>query len=416
MSFCQSQSQAKAANVYTPMGFSFEGALNPSCQKQNRRDKRGPAPTPSTGLPPDSFVHMSFAESRDGYLNFPLVLDEGLVDFGDYKNVWTKRYNGTWPIQGISVKPGDRLTIPLTNDLGPLTESQEDMLEMMRNDPDQVPLSHLTAFHLAPTTNLHLHGTHIDPGQDNVYVIVAPGEEYIYTYDVPENHQLGVCVIHAHSHGSVCGQINQGLNTLLLFRGDSTYALSKIRTVPCLISLNRIEEATDDQKAQGADYQALPFDASYNDLPGVFVPAVMNSIQVLTVNGVSNPTLNAHVGNPLRLRLAWIASSDFCDLRILDQDGNRVSFYLTAIDSIELVAPRKKDSFLMANINRIDIVLFSTRPGTYTIWRIPYFEMGMPFLVPPGSHHECSMDRQTDFGETYFAQAPEPTPPLQLVH
>lgn len=41
-------------------------------------------------------------------------------------------------------------------------------------------------------TNLHTHGLHVSSEQDNVLNDVYPGEEYIYTYTIPQDHYPGL--------------------------------------------------------------------------------------------------------------------------------------------------------------------------------------------------------------------------------
>lgn len=78
-------------------------------------------------------------------------------------------------------------------------------------------------FHGASVTNLHTHGLHVHPEEDNINTHVKPGERYTYSYHLPEDHLPGTHWYHAHHHGSTALQVGGGLAGMLLVVGSDAY-------------------------------------------------------------------------------------------------------------------------------------------------------------------------------------------------
>eukprot|EP01084_Bolivina_argentea_P108190 193344_1 len=67
-------------------------------------------------------------------------------------------------------------------------------------------------------SNLHTHGLHISPNEDDVFVKIIPGQSHTYKYSIPKDHYPGTHWMHAHHHGSVSFQITSGLFSALLVK------------------------------------------------------------------------------------------------------------------------------------------------------------------------------------------------------
>eukprot|EP01084_Bolivina_argentea_P055647 101981_1 len=65
-------------------------------------------------------------------------------------------------------------------------------------------------------TNIHTHGLHISPYEDDVLVRILPGRQQTYTYSIAHDHYPGTHWLHAHHHGSVSFQVASGLFSALL--------------------------------------------------------------------------------------------------------------------------------------------------------------------------------------------------------
>ena len=90
----------------------------------------------------------------------------------------TRTYNGEMVGPTIKIKPGDELTVTLTNSL---PEEGFDTSALHNEYRD------------IQTTNLHVHGLHVssnEPG-DSIFTEVHAGDVYSYIYDIPANHMPG---------------------------------------------------------------------------------------------------------------------------------------------------------------------------------------------------------------------------------
>ncbi|MEB3226177.1 MAG: multicopper oxidase domain-containing protein, partial [Synechococcus sp.] len=129
--------------------------------------------------------------SEGGSLEINLEARYGDVLLGGElaRNMMT--YNGQIPGPRIEVRPGDRLTIHFRNRL------------------DQ-------------PTNLHFHGLHLSPGdnQDNVFLHIEPGETFQYELEIHPQQRAGTYWYHPHHHGFVAEQVFRGLAGLIIVRGD----------------------------------------------------------------------------------------------------------------------------------------------------------------------------------------------------
>ena len=101
----------------------------------------------------------------------------------------TRLYNGEFPGPTIRVKPGDTLTVTLTNNL-PVGALNTSSIHNKCRDLDK--------------TNLHPHGLHVSAVSpaDDIFTEVGPSESFTYTYKIPADHMGGTFWYHPHHHGS----------------------------------------------------------------------------------------------------------------------------------------------------------------------------------------------------------------------
>lgn len=106
----------------------------------------------------------------------------------------------------IEVRPGSKLEIHTHNRLPPqdLTEPEDTKFPSGFNN-----------------YNIHTHGLHVTPESpgDDVWMIIRPGEEYHYKYEIPEVHPPGLYWYHPHKHGSVALQVGSGMAGMIIVRG-----------------------------------------------------------------------------------------------------------------------------------------------------------------------------------------------------
>jgi FtsP/CotA-like multicopper oxidase with cupredoxin domain len=119
---------------------------------------------------------------------------------------WTRTYEGIIPGPTLSIRPGDHVNIQLVNELEENVKG------------NWTP----NTLHNPNTTNLHVHGMHVDPTgtSDNIFRTVEPGQTSISQYKIPSNHPHGVFHYHPHHHGSVFLQMGGGMVGAIIVEDD----------------------------------------------------------------------------------------------------------------------------------------------------------------------------------------------------
>uniref|UniRef100_K3WE38 Plastocyanin-like domain-containing protein n=1 Tax=Globisporangium ultimum (strain ATCC 200006 / CBS 805.95 / DAOM BR144) TaxID=431595 RepID=K3WE38_GLOUD len=143
--------------------------------------------------------------SVDGVLNTTLHVNT--VHFTDGPiSFRTRSYEGSIPGPTLSIKAGDTINIELVNNLLP-------------NEPGPWAMN---TMHNPNTTNLHVHGMHVDPTgiADNVFRVVEPGHSALTQIYVPKDHPRGLFHYHPHYHGSVFAQMGGGMVGGLIVEDD----------------------------------------------------------------------------------------------------------------------------------------------------------------------------------------------------
>jgi len=92
------------------------------------------------------------------------------------KSYLTRAYNGVFPGPVMRLDPGDDVRVWIVNNL-------EDSWNHAGTN---------NSYHGLNTTNVHTHGLHIGPTQDNVLEKVPPGETKAWHYTIREDHLPGV--------------------------------------------------------------------------------------------------------------------------------------------------------------------------------------------------------------------------------
>ena len=111
-------------------------------------------------------------------------------------------YADTVPGPTLRLRPGDRLAIRLRNGL---------------DEP----------------TNLHVHGLHVSPQGtgDNPFVVIEPGEDFDYSYQLPPDHPTGTYWYHPHLHGTVAAQVFGGLYGAIVVEEDDPVPVARERVL-----------------------------------------------------------------------------------------------------------------------------------------------------------------------------------------
>jgi FtsP/CotA-like multicopper oxidase with cupredoxin domain len=290
----------------------------------------------------------------------------------------------------LSVKPGDKLSILLVNDLP-------------ANPPDE----RVKAFpHDENSINLHTHGLTVSPlgMSDNVFREMNPGTANQVEINIPKDHPSGTYWYHVHKHGSVTYQFLGGMAGFLIVEGgketlDTVPEVAAAKDVPMAFQLVR---ATNDGKVvfvheEAQQFGTLPVDNpppppelqglwSTYGLDGgpplepdgrTFAPPSRFSY---TTNGVANPTLHMRPGEVQRWRL------------LNDTDGDNLQLVLESND------PDPAKQGLGLNVVAMDAI---TVPKTYRL------QPGDPLVIGPGQRMDV-MIKAGKPGSTYILKTLDP--------
>lgn len=172
--------------------------------------------------------------------------------------IWTRAYSSQpadpnnpvneLPGPSLVFHPGDWLQITLHNQLNRSANAWlNDYQDNIQNTPgsgnqdeiaEHLP-SDLNIPHNANNTNLHVHGLHVDPKEDDVTLMILPEDDdpsfyppdiqhlvpdhdrwwvWDFGYRIPADHLPGTYWYHSHQHGSTSTQVENGMAGTLLIR------------------------------------------------------------------------------------------------------------------------------------------------------------------------------------------------------
>jgi FtsP/CotA-like multicopper oxidase with cupredoxin domain len=202
----------------------------------------------------------------------------------------TRTYEGQVPGPTLRLRPGDTLVLNLKNDLG-----KDNLLH-------------------ANTTNLHPHGMHVSPLEDNVFVNVTPGDAHKYVIHVPQDHPTGTFWYHPHRlpgdliqqlggmSGAIVVEDREKLPPALAAMKQHVMVLQKWlwcrnNTDPCgWNSLGHVVHSD--------DYYFPALTKKYNSsFPLAAQPADWSDVEYLSINGLYKPTLPITAGERRYIRL-----------------------------------------------------------------------------------------------------------------
>ncbi len=301
---------------------------------------------------------------------------------GQKHRIRTRSYNCSLCGPVIRVKPGDQLTIRLTNDI-------------KRTEPDTEydPNNH-TAPHGFNVTNLHTHGLNVSPSgrSDNVFLEVGPEEYLDLCFDIPEDHVCGTMWYHAHKHGSVALQLAGGMAGVLIVEGGK----GSLDEDPAI----RAATAKEHEKIlvfQQIPYRPAPDGKVVEVLPADVYAAPMeknkrvkaNELKRRTlINGEWYPTITMRPGEVQRWRCVHGGLEETLDLALVKtgKDGlpldfhdksNRVPLHEIAVDGLPLGTLETwhgKPVELQPGY-RSDLLVKAPPPGEYVLMSLPVQEV-----------------------------------------
>ncbi|KAJ0407792.1 hypothetical protein ATCC90586_006268 [Pythium insidiosum] len=295
---------------------------------------------------------------------------------------WTRTYEHSIPAPMLSLRPGDTLHLHQINELGP-------------NEPGAWSPN---TYHDPNSTNIHVHGMHVDPTgiSDNVLRTLAPGETMDSKIRIPENHPSGVSYYHPHYHGSVNIQIAGGMAGAIVVEDDEDSLPAEYKHMRRHVVM--LQEFRFDG-GPGSDLrQIAEFSRSRLEMRPEYTPKVLLDEQVrtlfpyiartpqTTVEGVGiSAALKAHRGHRGRPPISrfFVANGQFLPklevqpnenvlLRLVNAGNGATlelaipgcTMHVIAQDGIYLRAPRLSKLLLLSSGGRADIVLRCLPPDS----------------------------------------------------
>jgi len=227
---------------------------------------------------------------------------------------------------------------------------------------------HLNDFHCADTLNLHTHGLHVSPYDDNIDTTVLPGTELTYNYTIDETHLMGTHWYHAHKHGTTALHVTGGmLGALFVEPADSytlpspfdqLYADPASNTNQKLLVLNHIRFDGIDE-----DFSAAFTLQDHAGLAGEYDPQTIDPNLSRTtsvddfylVNGQYQPTLTLVGDEVYVLRIVHGGGYRYLDLE-LDDANSRCSMTLLSRDGVFQYTPYESiDTIVLFHGTRADV-------------------------------------------------------------
>jgi FtsP/CotA-like multicopper oxidase with cupredoxin domain len=366
----------------------------PAADRDGDRDDGGGrrcGPVSKAGTDPSGFPLPEVRRSHDGVLRTTLhacistkeMLDENAQPPTTVK-LHPPTFEGTIPGPTLEVKPGDRLSILLVNDL-----------------PFNPPNERRGAFpHDEYTLNLHTHGLTVSPLRmsDNIFREMRPGTANLIEIDLPKDHPSGTYWYHVHKHGSVTYQFLGGMAGFLIVKGgegtlDTVPEVAAAKDVPMAFQIIR---STHDGKVvfvheQAEQFGTFPFPDdkpppttaqqglwSTYGLDGGPTVAPDGSFTgpksrfSYTTNGVANPTLHMRPGEVQRWRLLNATDGDNLQLVLVSNKAEEQGLGLNIVAMDAITVPKTyrlntRDPLVIGPAQRYDVMVKAGQPGTYLL-------------------------------------------------
>jgi FtsP/CotA-like multicopper oxidase with cupredoxin domain len=296
-------------------------------------------------------------------------------------------FEGTFPGPTLLVKPRDKLSILLVNDLP-------------ANPPERG-----NAFpHDENSINLHTHGLTVSPlgSSDNIFREMKPLTVNLVNIQIPADHPSGTYWYHVHKHGSATYQFLGGMAGFLIVKGgpgtlDTVPEVAAAKDVPMAFQLVRSlnDGSVVFVHEQAQQFGTFPF-PDFTKTPPVLPPSQDQGVwstygldgklplepdgktpappsrYSYTTNGVANPTLQMRPGEVQRWRLLNAIDGDNLQLVLVSnvKGQNGLGLNVVAMDAI--TAPKTYhlaagDPLVIGPGQRMDVMVKAGTPGTYLL-------------------------------------------------
>lgn len=307
-----------------------------------------------------------------------------------------RSYNGMPVGPTLRVKRGDTIKLTLDNQLG--TEPVSEVGKFYSSKMKPIGQRNGNWFHdwdvyaYPNVTNLHLHGLHVDPAEDNVTRRCEPQEQIQYEYHIPADHPTGLFWYHPHLDGSSALQLASGMMGALIIDDDEEAMPAEIKAMKEVVMVIH-EVAHSAYHKHNSDSKnilcyfcidnfawpsgdRLPYNKVYTPefqkcsakFPNGTWMDLMQKMQpfdceYLLINGEYQPTVSLAPGEWQRWRI--VQSSHQSALRFDIEGCEKV---VLARDGLYLDAPRKIDGpYVVTAGSRVDMAVRCSAPGNYSL-------------------------------------------------
>jgi len=254
--------------------------------------------------------------------------------------------------------------------------------------------------HDPDVTNIHTHGLHIDPTDENLFVNINPGENLTYNYHILSTHYPGTHWYHAHWHGSVDFQLQNGLAGALLIDEEdkSSWDNNLINMKEHLLMIQWLWISNDCNCNNSTQYSSLTKSTGRFRVNGLCYAWCSNPTdqrtqsglqynmnsnieydqkEIFLINGQYQPQINnIKIGEYHRLRIVNALGQYYMQLLF---PTTNCSFYLIARDGIffdnengnginrDISLSPFNNEILIAPGGRIDVIAKCNHEGIYNI-------------------------------------------------
>jgi len=321
-------------------------------------------------------IHNNLPEDADRYYWFYMDIDDtnlGYLNGGtvsaDFASAFTNMWNTEFARRGnirLDTIPqgfeGATIDVVSANDTWEITANDTTLIfEKTFNVLQQVEQiyvyedfdvggSHNTPHHFN-TTNMHTHGWHVSPDQDNIFLTVAPENDTTYRYDI-KDHQAGTFWYHPHVHGATGIQVASGMAGALIVDEDPEV----MKDYPELAA------ASDKAHEKIMLFDQLTYDPAngevndFNVLMWVGLDSLYgNGVKGTTINGKIKPKMKMYPGEVQRWRMIH---KGFRTTVALDfPTGDSLEVLRISVDGIMFDSPEDLSSVHLAPGNRVDLLV-----------------------------------------------------------
>lgn len=212
-------------------------------------------------------------------------------------------------------------------------------------------------------TNMHTHGFHVSPFQDDIFRMVLPGDASYYTYKL-DNHTPGTMWYHPHIHGSTALQVASGMSGVIIIED------------PDLSDFPNLKAASTPEQERVMVFNQIMYEKETGELPdfntlGRIYSSEKNGFKGTTVNGVTIPKMNMEKGEIQRWRMVHSGYRSTLALYFPEE----IEVMQVAVDGIMFNEARTVRSVHLSPGNRTDLLVKvpkNAQQSVYNILSIPY--------------------------------------------